>query len=174
MSKVHNVGSIDVEYAASIQTQSHFDVPYIVIAYHPIPGEIFPKHVLPRLEEGGYKVVTIDSNSDYGQKMHGETYTAENYISLLAHASCLVGNSSSLLKEASIFGTPVVMVGSRQGNRLKPHNVLSVPCDSRAIELAVQYQLAHCKYEPSHDYYQPETSNKVVEILCNFATSLNT
>ena len=36
----------------------------------------------------------------------------ENYLKVLANASCAVGNSSSFVRDASFFGTPVVLVGA--------------------------------------------------------------
>jgi len=49
------------------------------------------------------------------------------YLSLMKHAVCLVGNSSSGFYEAPTFGTPVVNIGHRQDGRLLPKCVLSVP-----------------------------------------------
>ncbi len=38
----------------------------------------------------------------------------EHYLKVLANAACAVGNSSSFVRDASFFGTPVVLVGNRQ------------------------------------------------------------
>ena len=43
---------------------------------------------------------------------------AEDFVAMLAHASCLVGNSSAGIKECSFLGTPVVNIGARQQGRL--------------------------------------------------------
>src|SRR6058998_3990400 len=48
------------------------------------------------------------------------------YLSLLAHADAMVGNSSSGLIEAPSFALPVVNVGSRQRGRLRAANVVDV------------------------------------------------
>lgn len=55
------------------------------------------------------------------------------YSSLLAHASAIVGNSSSGLLEAPSLGVPTVNVGPRQDGRLKAMSVLS--CGTSAAEI---------------------------------------
>ncbi len=108
-------------------------------------------------ESGGLLVL---DGKGYGE----ETYSPEDYVNLLRHASCLVGNSSSFLKEASIFGTPVVNVGSRQQGRLKPKNVLDVECNFDRIELAIHFQLVN-EYEPDKIYYKENTSKLITKAL---------
>ena len=41
----------------------------------------------------------------------------EQFIQLVAHAGCMVGNSSCGVREAGAFGTPVINLGSRQTGR---------------------------------------------------------
>ena len=41
----------------------------------------------------------------------------EEYLKLLANAACAVGNSRSFVRDASYFGTPVVLAGHRQEGR---------------------------------------------------------
>jgi UDP-hydrolysing UDP-N-acetyl-D-glucosamine 2-epimerase len=48
------------------------------------------------------------------------------YVSLLAHADAMVGNSSSGLIEAPTFALPAVNVGRRQQGRLRGANVIDV------------------------------------------------
>ena len=50
----------------------------------------------------------------------------ETYIILMSKTKCLVGNSSSGIREGAYIGTPVVNIGSRQNNRARGKNVLDV------------------------------------------------
>jgi len=59
------------------------------------------------------------------------------YWSLLAQAQVMIGNSSSGILEAPSFVLPVVNVGDRQRGRLRVHQVIDVPPDSRAIAHAI-------------------------------------
>jgi len=167
--RVFNFGSLDVEFAKLIKVKQYTGRPYIVVVHHPIRGEDV-KEIENGLKFYQGKVVKIKSNKDEGKQYGLEEYSPEAYIRLIANAACLVGNSSSFLKEASIFGTPVVNLGRRQQNRLKPHNVLDVlEVEAGKIENAVKYQLKHIRYAPDELYWQPNTSKKITEKICEFA-----
>jgi len=64
-----------------------------------------------------------------------------DFISWLACADVMVGNSSSGIIEAATFGLPVVNVGSRQSGRERNANVMDVPEESGAIRDAVAQAL---------------------------------
>jgi len=162
-----NFGSLDVSYAKSVIPKRLIEEPYILVCQHPMPGErpeIIDKAVKKEFKG---KVIVIKSNSDNGTPYGNEEFSSEDYINLLRYASCLVGNSSSFLKEASIFGTPVLNIGTRQRNRLKPHNVKDVPFDENQIRQMLKFQL-QLKYEPSDIYYQQGTSQKITQKIKEF------
>ncbi len=88
-----------------------------------------------------------------------------DFVSLLKHARCLVGNSSSGIKEASFFGTPVVNIGTRQQGRMRSQNITDVGYDIVEIRSAVKNQITHGHYEPSLIYFKPETSKRIRKVL---------
>lgn len=162
-----NFGSLDVEYAASIDNTKLWDEDYVVMCHHAMPGE-YPAVIENIIrEEFKGKVVVIKSNSDNGTPYGTEEFHNTDYINLIAHAKCLVGNSSSFLKEASIYGTPVVNIGERQRSRLRPHNVRDVPFEEYQIRHTIKMQLS-AKYQPSFAYYQENTSLKIVDKIGEF------
>lgn len=165
INNVWNFGSLDVEYTTSIKPKRIKSGPYMVVAFHPIPGED-EKQLEQAVKQfyPDYSIQYITSNKDYGRQYGTENYTPEDYVNLMRGAACLIGNSSSFLKEASILGTPVVNVGSRQEKRLKPKNVLDVPCDTQSIKLAVDFQLKN-KYQPDLTYYKADTSKHITAKL---------
>ena len=57
------------------------------------------------------------------------------FVLLLANAGLVVGNSSSGVREAGAFGTPVVNLGTRQMGRESASNVLHVPNPDSAEEV---------------------------------------
>ena len=163
---VFNVGSFDVSYAKSINPKRMIKEDYILCLFHSIPGEdekAFYKTI--KEFEPQYKIIGIKSNSDYKESISTEEYSPEDFISLLYYAKCVLGNSSCICKETSILGTPSVLVGGRQGNRITGRNVLKVPFDEYEIKRAVEYQLAHKRYELDMIYYQPDMEIKTCEIL---------
>lgn len=167
--KVYNFGSLDAEFAANVPINAVRKMGYFVTSFHPIPGEDGEKIRMatdqfkrdnPDIEE-----VRIVSNQDYGVAYGNEEFGPEDYINLLRMAFFCVGNSSSFLKEASYLGVPVVDVGERQNNRLKPSSVLHVPYDERAIYLGMEYQSKRGHYADDHTYYKPGTSSKIASII---------
>lgn len=91
----------------------------------------------------------------------------ESYLKLLAGAACAVGNSSSFVRDATHFGTPVVLVGERQEGRETDVNVIAVAPVAGEIEAATRFQLAHGRYEPSTLYGDGHVSERIAESLVN-------
>ena len=89
----------------------------------------------------------------------------ETYLTLLATASCAVGNSSSFVRDASFFGTPVVLIGRRQEGREITTNVRSVPVSATEIRAAIGAQLAHGRYSPSTLYGDGRVAERVAASL---------
>lgn len=93
------------------------------------------------------------------------------YVNLMNLTSCLVGNSSSGIREGAFIGTPVVNVGSRQNSRECGNNVINVEVDTDLIYNAINKQLVHGKYESNHIYGDGNTGIKIADILSD--TSVN-
>ena len=53
------------------------------------------------------------NNSSY------KNFSPEDYLKLINNTLCLIGNSSSGIRESSILGLPVVNIGNRQTGREK-------------------------------------------------------
>lgn len=64
------------------------------------------------------------------------------YLSALAHASAVVGNSSSGIIEVPAFGIPTVDIGSRQRGRTAAESVLHCETDKASITAALRHALA--------------------------------
>jgi UDP-hydrolysing UDP-N-acetyl-D-glucosamine 2-epimerase len=89
----------------------------------------------------------------------------EDFLRLLKHARCLVGNSSVGIREMSYMGLPVVNIGSRQAGRDRGPNVRDVGYDRRAIVEAVRHQLASGRYPSVPLYGDGKAGLAVAEIL---------
>ncbi|MDZ4260654.1 MAG: UDP-N-acetylglucosamine 2-epimerase, partial [Candidatus Sungbacteria bacterium] len=89
----------------------------------------------------------------------------EDFLGLLRKSSCLIGNSSSGIKESSYIGVPVVNIGTRQQGRLRGPNVCDVGYGRREITDAIKSQLAHGVYKQSDLYYKLNTSKKIMDVL---------
>jgi UDP-hydrolysing UDP-N-acetyl-D-glucosamine 2-epimerase len=91
----------------------------------------------------------------------------ENYLRVLAKTACAVGNSSSFVRDAGYFGTPVVLLGQRQEGREWDAHVKPTQLDSANISAAIQAQLTHGRYPPSTLYGDGAVSPRIAEALAN-------
>ena len=64
----------------------------------------------------------------------------EDYANMIKQSSCMVGNSSSAIREGSFLGIPAVNIGKRQKNREIASNVINVDYDCLKIIKAIKRQ----------------------------------
>lgn len=88
----------------------------------------------------------------------------ENYNFLLKNASCLVGNSSSFLREASFFGTPTVLLGNRQEKREMGKNVVKSSFNENEILNKIKSQY-NKRYKKSNIYGDGRAAKRISKIL---------
>tara|TARA_B110000003_G_scaffold172674_1_gene172288 strand:- start:604 stop:2631 length:2028 start_codon:yes stop_codon:yes gene_type:complete len=50
----------------------------------------------------------------------------ERFMTMMMHASAMIGNSSAGIRETCVFGTPTLNLGSRQDGRKTPQNVTTI------------------------------------------------
>lgn len=89
----------------------------------------------------------------------------EQYLKVLCNASCAIGNSSSFVRDASFFGTPVVLVGHRQEGRETDQHVIRVIPTTDAILSAARRQLEMGRYPASTLYGDGHVSKRVADAL---------
>ena len=122
---------------------------YLVLIQHPVTTEYDENmfHIqatIEALEALGMNTVWILPNMDAGsdginkairqfregrhpQYIHFfKSLPIECYAPLLKNAACLLGNSSSGIRESAFLGTPSVNIGSRQHGRERGRNVIDV------------------------------------------------
>ena len=75
-----------------------------------------------------------------------------DFLRVVYHSRCLVGNSSAGIRECSFLGVPVVNIGSRQAGRDRGVNVVDVDHDRVAISKAIRGQAAKGRH-PSDPLY---------------------
>jgi UDP-N-acetylglucosamine 2-epimerase len=93
------------------------------------------------------------------------TLSPEDYLKVLANASCAIGNSSSFVRDASFFGTPVVLVGSRQDGRETDVHVMRVAPVAADVAAAIHMQLAQGRYAPSALYGDGHVAERIAKAL---------
>jgi UDP-hydrolysing UDP-N-acetyl-D-glucosamine 2-epimerase len=89
----------------------------------------------------------------------------EEYQKILATTACAVGNSSSFVRDAGYFGTPVVLVGNRQEGRETDLHVMPTMPEKDEIVAAIRAQLLHGRYPSSALYGDGFVSERIAEAL---------
>ena len=176
---------------------SEFDLksPFLVVSQHPVTTEFSSareqfEETLIALNKLKMPTILLWPNADAGSddiskaiRTFREKYEptwlhlfknlpTRIYIHLLNTTSCLVGNSSSGLRDAAFVGTPVVNIGSRQQMRMKGQNVLDAANCSDEIYNAICSQLKHGKYESSDIYGDGYAGRKIAKCLAEFDTNI--
>lgn len=162
--------------------------PFLLVIYHPVTtaygGEQLQiREVLEALDALRMQTIllwpNIDAGSDHISKAirvfrdhHAPWWlrtltnlTPENYLKVLAAAACAVGNSSSFVRDAGYFGTPVVLVGERQEGREVDVHVARAQPEAALLVPAIRAQLAHGRYPPSTLYGDGYTAERIAAAL---------
>jgi UDP-hydrolysing UDP-N-acetyl-D-glucosamine 2-epimerase len=167
--------------------------PFLLVSQHPVTteygeGESQVTTTLEAVRESGLPAIVLWPNPDAGsediargirklrerdlaQGMHFfKNLPVETYIRLMRHTACLVGNSSSGVREGAYIGTPVVNIGSRQAGRERGRNVIDVPHDKTAIAEALRRQIAHGRYDKDTIYGDGKAGERIAEVLATSGT----
>jgi UDP-N-acetylglucosamine 2-epimerase len=96
----------------------------------------------------------------------------DDYVRLMRKTACIVGNSSSAIREGSFIGTPAVNVGPRQEGRQRGPNVVDVPYDGTAIAEAVRAQLEHGPFDGAPIYGDGRAGSRIADILARNDVSI--
>ncbi len=99
-----------------------------------------------------------------------DTLGPELYPNALRHAALMIGNSSSGVIEAGLFGLPVIDVGDRQKGRERGENVSDVAVDADAICAAMD-RLAETpkRFAPGTPYGTGDSGPKAAAAVLNWA-----
>ncbi|MCP5463735.1 MAG: UDP-N-acetylglucosamine 2-epimerase (hydrolyzing) [Deltaproteobacteria bacterium] len=92
-------------------------------------------------------------------------FSPEDYARVLKNASCLVGNSSSFIREASFLGVPSVIVGDRQEGREHGKNVAFANYDQQEIYAQIEKQLAAGRYESDPIFGKGDAGKRIADKL---------
>jgi UDP-hydrolysing UDP-N-acetyl-D-glucosamine 2-epimerase len=162
--------------------------PYILVLQHPVTtsfghGSKQIAETLHALRDEPIMKVVLWPNPDAGSDDIAKTirefgnatadlpysyhinFTPEVFASMLANASCLVGNSSSFIREGSYLGTPAVIVGDRQSGREHGQNVVYASYDRQDIREKVRAQLQHGRYESEYRFGNGHAGERIAKHL---------
>ena len=189
---LNDLDSVDLSWINKEGVGSKVDLeqPFILLSQHPVTteygaGEAQINASLQAIKESGLPAVALWPNSDAGSedisrgmRKFREQEEAESfhyfknlptdaYIVLMHKTACLVGNSSSAIREGAFIGTPTVNIGTRQNMRQRGENVIDVGHSKEEILSGVQQQLAHGRYARKSIYGDGKAGERIAEVLAS-------
>lgn len=171
------------------------DKPYLLVLQHPVTteygdGEFQIEQTIEAVARCNMQTVwlwpNIDAGSDdvakalrrYREQNPAEwlrlfvNFPPEQYARLLKNAACVIGNTSSALREGAFFGTPSVNIGSRQMGRERGRNVVVADYDADEIEKAIKTQLSHGPYESDQLFGDGNAARRIADVLATVSVSV--
>lgn len=167
-----------------------FTKPYVVVVQHPVTTETekageqmratldavqkekIPALILyPNADSGGRHMIEIIKEYEKYEKEFAVVKSLPHvvYLSMLKHAVCIIGNSSSGIVEAPTLKVPTINIGIRQEGRECAPNVIHVSHDKEQIRSALKTALSAAFREQVKSCVNPygagDTSRKIAEVL---------
>lgn len=166
----------------------NLDSPFLLVSQHPVTteygrGEEQITNTLNAVKSMGLDAIVLWPNADAGsedisrgmrkwrekgldKKMRFfKNLPIEVYVHLMNKTVCLVGNSSSGIREGAFLGTPAVNIGSRQDMRQRGKNVLDVGYEKEKIKKAVETQVKNGRYDRDPVYGNGTAGTQMAKIL---------
>jgi UDP-hydrolysing UDP-N-acetyl-D-glucosamine 2-epimerase len=171
------------------------DRPFLLLSQHPVTteygdGERQITETLKAVQEIGLPAIVLWPNADAGaehiargirkfreheddSRLHFfKNLPTDDYIKLMRKTACIVGNSSSAIREGSFIGMPAVNIGPRQEGRDRGSNVVDVGYDREQIAAALRAQVEHGRYEHEPIYGEGKAGGKIAAILAERPLSI--
>ena len=161
---------------------------YIVVSQHPVATEYLKLTqqieetlqavknialpavwILPNDEVGSpefaRRIGRLNEDKSYPPVRYLSNLKFADYAVLVRHACCLIGNTSSGIRESAFLGVPVVNIGSRQNGRMRGTNVVDVDFNAKAIVTAARQQAAKQRYPRDTLYGDGHSGKKIALVL---------
>ena len=162
--------------------------PFLLVSQHPVTTEYSEakSQILKTIHacvKTGLNIMILWPNADAGTegistgirkyreaypqaKIHAfKNLPADIYTRLMKNTACLVGNSSSGIREGAYIGTPCVNIGSRQNGRERGKNVIDAALDEDVIYNAIEKQIEHGSYKTEPIYGDGHAGIRIADIL---------
>lgn len=166
------------------------DKPFVLVSQHPVTteygsGENQITETLEAVGQSGLPAIVLWPNPDagsedisrgirkwrergLGENMHFfKNLPIEVYVRLMRRTACLIGNSSSGIREGAFIGTPCINIGSRQTARERGKNVMDVDGGTTEILEALKHQIAHGPYASEPVYGDGTAGEKIANVLAD-------
>ena len=169
--------------------------PYFVVLLHPVTTNFLKNldlinNVIKSVENMKIQIAWLWPNNDAGanfitRKIRSfreknnnikinffTNLETEDYLKLIKSAKCLIGNSSSGIREGAFLKVPTVNIGDRQNLRERGDNVLDVEVNSKKILKAIKV-ISQKKIKRSKLYGDGNSTKKIIKIITSIKLNNN-
>ncbi len=175
------------KYGNGVGYKIDYKKPYYVILLHPVTTKYKENlnlimEMIKVVKKLDHQIVWLWPNNDAGSNMLTKkirslreknkklkinffiNFEVEDYLRLINKCKCLIGNSSSGIRESSFLGIPVVNIGERQKLRERGDNVIDSSVDSQKILQSIKI-ITKKKIRKSKLYGDGNSNKKIINIL---------
>ena len=192
---LNDISPVEEFFAKTESNHSKLSENYLVVSQHSVPtqtdaAEEQITQTFEAVKATGLQTIWILPNMDAGYKKLSNMLSSkakkhpgklilltsvpfELYATLIYNSACLIGNSSSGIREAEFLGVPVVNIGTRQEGRQRGENVIDVNHNTKEILAAITTQLQAKRFLSKHIYGDGEAGKKIATILENMTLETN-
>ncbi|MCP4547820.1 MAG: UDP-N-acetylglucosamine 2-epimerase (hydrolyzing) [bacterium] len=190
---IYTIGSPDIDVMLSedlpdLQEVRHkYDLPfenYGIFMWHPVTTEVQElqektRQVIQGALDSGMEFVVLSPNNDRGTDIilseiqsslaghkrfkHIPSMRFEYFLTLLKNARVIYGNSSAGVREAPVYGTPTINVGTRQNNRYCHKSIINV--SENCHDILNCFRQLPKRSERSYYFGDGKSADKFVSIL---------
>lgn len=163
---------------------------FLLVSQHPVTTDygrnrMYIEETLFALQELNMPTIMIWPNADAGsdevskgirhfRELYGPNWLhlfinlpISVYVKLMDLCACMIGNSSSPIREGAFIGVPAINVGNRQQNRVRGKNVIDVDYDRKQIVQAARALMKSKRPDSELIYGNGNAGKKIAEILAN-------
>ena len=175
-------------FEVGVGPQFDLSEPFVLVSQHPVTTEYGEAEAqitatLEAIREVDIPALILWPNADAGsddiargmrkwrerglaERMHFfKNLPITTYVRIMKQTACLIGNSSSGIREGAYIGTPVVNLGSRQQNREHGPNVIHAEHNRAAIVAALRKQLNNASFSSEPIYGCGKAGQAIADIL---------
>ena len=193
---IFTIGSPDIQVMTNVKLPSieevskHYGISFknfAVFIFHPVTTELDSlndqmNEIISSLLDSKKNFIVIYPNNDMGTEIIIEKIQIlENnekflifpsirflyFLTILKNAQFIIGNSSAAVREAEVFGTPAINIGSRQKNRSKNKEIINVEAKTDLILNAIKNSENKRFTKKSFFGYKKNTTEEFLKILQN-------
>ena len=191
---IHIIGSPDVDIMLSSDlpdldnVKQYYNIEFdkfAIVLFHSVTTEIDTVAenagtLVDTLLESGLNYIVIYPNNDTGCEHIFRAYERlnniinirifpsirfERFLTLLKNAQFIIGNSSSGVRQAPVYGIPSINIGNRQNGRFSHESIVHLPCEKPILLKAIKEMKHKKKQKPCRNFGDGKSAQLFMELL---------